>query len=327
MNRNSLVVFSVFVLFRLLLVVSCAFGQETAYTLQSDWPSLEAKSSLGQVVGVAVGTDQQVFVFHRAGRTWTSTFPSEPIQQPTIAVLHATSGRLVSTFGAGMFIMPHGLSVDRDGNVWVTDVGSHQVFKIDAKTGEVLLTLGTAGMPGNDRSHFARPTDVAFAKDGSVFVSDGYVNTRVVRFSPSGKFLGQWGAAGSQPGQFDLPHGIAVSGKRVYVCDRSNLRVQVFDLQGRFVDQWRGSIVGRPFGVAVDRRRQVYVIDGGDQPDNTRSRVVVFNGRGQIQSVFTAATSNEMANLGHDIAVDDRGAVYVADAWANTIRKFTPARR
>jgi peptidylamidoglycolate lyase len=220
--------------------------------------------------------------------------------------------------------MPHGLSVDKEGNLWLTDVGSHQVFKIEPRSGKVLLTLGTAGVAGSDPSHFARPTDVGFAKDGAVFVSDGYINTRIVRYSAGGKYLGEWGTAGSQPGEFDLPHGISVSGKRIYVCDRSNLRVQVFNLKGRYLDQWQGSRIGRPFGIATDHQSRVFVIDGGDQPDHTRSRVVILNPHGKVCATFNAAKAGDSANLGHDIAIDLEGAVYVADAWANCIRKFIP---
>ena len=173
--------------------------------------------------------------------------------------------------------MPHGLSVDADGNLWITDVGSHQVHKLAPQTGQVLLTLGTAGTPGHDQQHFARPTDVGFSKDGTVFVTDGYLNTRVVKFSSSGKYLGEWGSGGSQNGEFNLPHGITVFQDRVYVCDRSNLRVQVFDLSGKYLDQWKGARIGRPFGVATDHQGWVYLIDGGDQPDHTRSRVVVLD--------------------------------------------------
>lgn len=306
------------------LFVAQAFGQvePSDYVQVPNWPSLPNNFKLGQVTGVAVDAGSRVYVFHRSNRTWTNTFPTETISGQTIAVFDAKTGKLLSTLGHQTFIMPHGLSVDNKGYLWLTDVGSHQVFKIDPQSGKVLLTLGTAGVAGVGRSHFARPTDVGFSRDGTIFVADGYINTRVVRFSPEGRYLGEWGTPGSQAGEFNLPHGITVSRNRVYVCDRSNLRVQVFNLKGRYLDQWQGSQIGRPFGIATDRRNRLCIIDGGDQPDHTRSRVVILNSHGNICATFNTAQPLDSSNLGHDIAVDGKGAIYVADAWGNHIRKF-----
>ena len=305
-----------------ILFVAQAFGQAD-YTQVPNWPLLTAQVELGQVTGVAV-SGQRVYVFHRSDRTWTNTFPTETISGQTIAIFDSETGKLLSTLGNLTFIMPHGLSVDKKGDLWLTDVGSHQVFKIEPQSGKVLLTLGTAGVAGTGRSHFNRPTDVGFSRGGTVYVSDGYINTRIVRFSPTGKYLGEWGTPGSQAGEFNLPHGITVLRKRVYVCDRSNLRVQVFNLQGRYLDQWQGTRIGRPFGIATDHRHRIYIIDGGDQPDHTRSRVVILNSQGNIRGAFSTALSKDTSNLGHDIAVDGKGAIYVADAWGNYIRKFVP---
>ena len=306
------------------LFVTQGFGQVEPpdYIQVKNWPSLPNDFKLGQVTGVAVDAGSRVYVFHRSDRTWTNPFPAEPISGQTIAVFDAKTGRLLSTLGNQTFIMPHGLSVDNKGLLWLTDVGSHQVFKIDPQSGKVLLTLGTAGVAGVGRSHFGRPTDVGFSRDGTIFVADGYINTRVVRFSPEGKYLGEWGTPGSQAGEFNLPHGLTVLRNRVYVCDRSNLRVQVFNLKGRYLDQWQGSRIGRPFGIATDHRNRLFIIDGGDQPDHTRSRVVILNSQGNISATFNTAQSGDSSNLGHDIAVDGKGAIYVADAWGNHIRKF-----
>jgi peptidylamidoglycolate lyase len=318
-----------FVLFSILFVVQTfgqAFGQAepSDYIQVPNWPSLPSNFKLGQVTGVAVDAGSHVYVFHRSDRTWTTPFPKEAIHGQTIAVFDAKTGKLLSTLGNQTFIMPHGLSIDNNGYLWLTDVGSHQVLKIDPQSGKVLLTLGTAGVSGVGRSHFGRPTDVGFSRDGTIFVADGYSNTRIVRFSPAGKYLGEWGTPGSQAGEFNLPHGITVSRNRVYVCDRSNLRVQVFNLKGRYLDQWQGSRIGRPFGIATDQRNRLCIIDGGDQPDHTRSRVVILNSHGKIWATFNTAKSGDSSNLGHDIAVDGKGAIYVADAWGNHIRKFIP---
>jgi peptidylamidoglycolate lyase len=293
-----------------------------SFTLVADWPKIPVGIQLGQVMGVAVNSKNQVIVFHRADRTWAEPFPKEKIKDQTIAVFNGESGKLIKTFGAKRFIMPHGLSVDLEDNIWVTDVGSHQIHKLSSEDGSVLLSIGEQGVPGNDRNHFARPTDVSFSNDGGFYVSDGYINTRVVKFSSTGQFEFQWGMPGARPRQFNLPHGIAVDALRVYVADRSNKRLQIFNHDGSFLKEWKGDHIGRPFGVATDSTDHVIVIDGGDQPDNTRSRIIIFSKNGKVIDSFDAAQESDAKNLGHDIAVGRDGAVYVADAWANSIRKF-----
>lgn len=284
---------------------------------------MDAGQSLGQATGIDVGRDGKIYIFHRASRKWVEPFPVESIGEDTIAVAYA-DGRLIKSWGKDLFIMPHGLSLDASGNVWVTDVGAHQVRKF-SPAGRLLLTLGEFRKPGNDRTHFNRPTDVAFGPDGTVYVSDGYENTRVVRFTPKGRYLGQWGTPGKGPGQFDLPHGIAVDRSgRVYVADRANLRLQIFDASGRYLTEWGSDRLGDPYGVTVARDGSIYVIDGGFQPDRTRARVIRLTPAGRILGTFTAANNAMNGNvLGHDIAVGSDGTVYVADAWANRIRKLS----
>ena len=188
-----------------------------------------------------------------------------------------------------------------------------------------LLTIGERGVKGDDHNHFALPTDIGIAKAGEIYIADGYANTRVVKMNAVGEFELQWGTPGRRQRCFDLPHGIAIGGSRVYVADRGNSRIQVFDYKGTFLAEWKGRHLGRPFGVATNRNGEVFVIDGGDQPDNTCSRVIVCNEAGEPLHTFDAAVPSDERNLGHDIAVGSDGAVYVADTWANCVRKFTKA--
>ena len=147
----------------------------------------------------------------------------------------------------------HGLAVDSKDNVWVTDTGHHQVFKV-SHNGELLMTVGTKGVPGLDGTHLNRPTDVVVAPTGEFYVSDGYGNSRVAKFSADGKFLFDWGSKGTEAGEFDLPHGIALDAKgRVYVADRTNNRIQVFKPDGTFLHQWQSEELGRPWGLTVGR--------------------------------------------------------------------------
>ena len=298
---------------------------EDGYAVSHGWPELPAGRILGQATGVAVDSHNHVFVFHRAGREWSDPFPEEPIKAPTVIVFDGETGEMVSEWGGNMFVMPHGLSIDAADNVWLTDVGRHQVFKL-SHDGDLLLTLGEDRVPGADSEHFNLPTDVAVLKDGGFFVSDGYANTRVVKFSSEGQFQFQWGEKGSKDGQFDLPHGIAVdSESRVYVADRSNARVQVYDREGRFIAQWKSAEIGRPYAVAIGLNDIAYIVDGGDQPlePPDRSRALKISLSGEVEATFGRYGNYDgQFQLGHDIAVGEDGAVYVVDAWGMRVQKF-----
>lgn len=298
-------------------------GQE--YRVVHGWPLLPDGHMLGQATGVGVDSRDNVFVFHRAGREWTEPFPTSPIAVPTIAVFDGATGTPVASWGKDFFIMPHGLTIDGEDNVWVTDVGRHQVFKFTSD-GKLLLAIGTNGVPGADATHFNLPTDVAVLPDGSFYVSDGYANSRVVKFSATGKFLFQWGSKGTGPGQFDLPHAIATDAVgNVYVADRSNARVQVFDPSGRFLSEWKDPRLGRPYSVAIGKTGDAFVVDGGDQPATPpdRSRAFRLSLDGKIRNTFGRFGNQDgQFRLAHDVAVASDGSVYVVDAWGMRVQKF-----
>src|SRR6266496_2418583 len=210
-----------------------------------NWPTLPGQIKFGQVTGVATDAADRVYVFHR-GKNPIAVFDRD--------------GKFLRSWGNGLIKTAHGVRLDRDGNVWVTDLGHHLVTKFDPQ-GKVLLTLGTKGKAGEAKDRFNKPADVAFAPGGEVYVADGYGNSRVVKFSADGKYLKEWGKKGKGEGEFNLPHAICVDGKgRVYVGDRENDRVQVFDAEGRFLAQWQG--IGAPFGLFLTREGRMLLADG-----------------------------------------------------------------
>lgn len=297
------------------------------YEIVHGWPILPEGHRLGQAVGIGVDSRGRVFVFHRAGREWSDPFPADCIAAPTVLVFDGASGDLLAQWGGGLFVMPHSLTVDHDDNVWTTDVGLHTVLKLSG-AGQPLLEVGTRGVPGDDGTHFALPTDVAVLPDGSFYVSDGYGNTRVARFTADGRCLGAFGGRGAGPGQFDLPHGIAIdAGGRVYVADRGNSRIQVFDRGGGFLDQWKSEALGRPYAIAIGGDAKAYVVDGGDQPLSPpdRSRALRLDLDGTIEATFGRfGRYDGQFDGAHAVAVGAGGAVFVVDVLGMRVQKFLP---
>ncbi len=308
-----------------LTAVAPLHSAEPLHEVVPGWPALPADHALGLCAGVGVDSHGRVFVFHRCGRQWSTPFPTEPIADATVSIIDGASGKLLASWGAGQFIMPHGLTVDREDNVWLTDVGLHQVFKF-TYDGKLLLTLGERGRPGADPSHFNLPTDVAVLPDGSFYVSDGYKNTRVVKFAADGRYEFEWGGKGDGPGQFNLPHGIAVDARgRVYVCDRTNSRIEVFDARGEFLAQWKGPHIGRPYGVSIGPDGHIFIIDGGDPTAEPaeRGKAVELDADGRVLDTFGSSGKGlGQFQMGHDIAVGPDGAVYVAESGGRRVQKF-----
>lgn len=297
------------------------------YRVVHGWPQLPEGDKLGAVSGVDVDADDNLVVFHRAGRLWPSDniLLMDAIDRHTIAVFDNKSGVLINQWGANIFAMPHGLTVDAENNLWLTDLAYHQIYKF-SYDGELLMTLGERGVAGDDCFHFNRPTGVAVAKDGSFYVSDGYRNSRVMKFSAKGEFLFQWGVKGSGPGQFDLPHGITLdSSGFVYVSDRSNVRVQVFTADGVYIKEWKSNGIGRPYAVAVRQDGVALVVDGGDQPKVPphRSCVSLVEKDGSVSRQFGRYGNYDgQFDMAHDIAIGRDGSVYVGDINGSRVQKF-----
>ena len=324
-NKLSIILAAAALVATLLAATAEAQPAHQRYEVVHGWPDLPPGEILGQATGVDVDSKGNVWVFHRAGREWSEPFPVEPIDRATVWVFDGRTGRLLKSWGADAFVMPHGLTIDRNDNVWLTDVGRHQIFKF-APDGRQLLVLGEAGVAGADERHFNLPTDVAVAEDASFFVSDGYGNSRVLHFAANGTLIKTWGTKGTGPGEFDLPHGIAIDGRgRVLVADRSNARVQVFDQSGKFLAQWQGVELGRPYAATPGQKNRVFIADGGDQPaaPPDRAGVVVVDADGKLIMRFGRFGNYDgQFRLAHDIAVAKDGSVYVVDAWGQRVQKF-----
>lgn len=301
----------------------------TKYELVEGWPNLPQGYNLGQVTGIDVDTSQNVLLIHRAWRRWkilNEVFPDTPISANTVLELDRKSGKLLNSWGAGLFIMPHGLKVDKENNVWITDVGLQQVLKF-SHDGKLLMKLGEARIAGNDSLHFNYPTDVAFTTDGSFYVSDGYRNSRVIKFSKEGKFLFEWGKKGNEEGEFNTPHGIDIdSHGNVYVADRENNRIQKFDSKGNFLKQWKNDVAIQLYALKVDPKNEnVIAVDYLTVND------ILIKGSDVIVCDSSVKFINRFGRTGlyngpicryHDITLDNEGSIYVGDILGNRIQKF-----
>ena len=296
-----------------------------SYRVVHGWPILPEGYVLGQVSGVGIDSHNQVFIFHRAYHSWNRT--DEVINVPTILSFDGKTGTLTASLGANMFVLPHGLRIDHDDNIWVTDLALQQVLKL-SRDGKVLLRVGTERVAGCDSQHFDKPTDVAVAPDGTFYVSDGYGNSRVAKFSQNGQFILDWGKKGRAPGEFDLPHSVALDRLgRVYVADRANARIQVFAGDGTFAHEWKSPGLGRPWGLAFGPDRYLYVVDGGDlkQRPPDRGRILKLDLDGNVLEKWSQFGNYDgQLYWGHDIAVGKDLNVYVGDVYHGMrLQKFT----
>jgi peptidylamidoglycolate lyase len=297
------------------------------YQLVPDWPQLPSGYVLGNPSGIGIDNKKNIVVFHRASKNWPVLFPFSKtvIPENTVLILDHITGKIIAEWGSGLFVMPHSLTVDKDDNIWVTDVGLQQILKFDHR-GRLLLRIGTLRVAGCDSLHFDRPTDVAVAEDGSFYVSDGYRNTRVVKLSASGKYLFSWGSKGDGPGQFDLPHGLDLDDKgNVYVADRENSRIQVFDANGKFLRVWNDKSFGKLYSIRVDRIKKYLVCT--DYVTNyispKGSDILVFGLDGKLIARFgrSGNYSGPVCRY-HDCIMDDEGNIYVGDILENRLQKF-----
>ncbi|XP_039614846.1 peptidyl-glycine alpha-amidating monooxygenase isoform X6 [Polypterus senegalus] len=312
----------------------------------TDWP--ESDFNLGQVSGLALDSNNNLVIFHRGDHKWgANTFSNKhiyqqkhlgPIQQDTILLVDPVKGSLLHSTGKNLFFMPHGISTDKNDNYWVTDVALHQVFKIgNSGDRDFQVVLGEAFQPGSDKYHFCQPTDVAIDPfSGNVFVSDGYCNSRILKFSPEGKFLTQWGAGSSdahRPLQFNIPHSLAFVPDQGELCvaDRQNGRIQCFVAEsGEFVKEIKNDeFGGEVFAVsyAPEHGGLIYAVNGESEYGKLApiQGFVMNYSTGVILDTFRPDTKD--FQMPHDLVVARDGTVYVGDATTDQVLKFASSEK
>jgi streptogramin lyase len=224
--------------------------------------SLPEGRKWGQVPTADIDSKGHIWVLDRCGDRNCTDSMLDPVLE------FEASGKLIKSFGRGLFVFPHGIFVDKEDNIWTTDGQGakgkgQQVIKFD-QDGKVLMRLGTAGVSGEGPDTFNKPSDVAVAPNGDIFVADGHggddTNARIVKFTKDGKFIKAWGRKGTGPSEFDAPHSLAFDSQgRLFVADRGNNRIQIFDQDGKFLDQWKQ--FSRPTGVFIDKHDTLLVAD------------------------------------------------------------------
>ena len=302
------------------------------YRMLDSWLQLPEGRKLGGPIGVEIdhSDGKTLWVFERCGADTCVGSTLDPIMK------FDATGKMVANFGGGLINWPHGFYVDRAGNVWVTDGRGengkgHTVTKF-SPDGKVLMTLGHPGQAGDAPGAFDTPSDVITASNGDIFVADGHgvmqghqTNDRIVMLSNDGKFIMTWGKHGSAVGEFDVPHSLAVdSAGRLYVADRSNSRIQIFDQQGKFIAEWKQ--FGRPSSVYIDKSDNIYVANSqSDDKGNPgfKRGIRIGNVKDGNVTAFIALTDPNLGSA-EEVAADDQGNVYAGFTAVNktAVRKF-----
>lgn len=304
------------------------------YRKITDWYQWPEGRPKGSIPAVAVDQHDHVWIIERCGiKGFIAAACADSKLDPIFEF--DENGKILHNWGGGMFVFPHGISVDNDGNVWIADGQGkdgkgHQVFKF-SPDGKILMTLGTAGVAGRDESHFNEPNAVAFAPNGDVFIGEGHGGNkgdRVVKFTKDGKYIKEWGKKGVGPGEFDIIHALAFDRKgHLLVADRNNNRIQVFDQDGNFIQQF--TQFSRPSGIAVDKTNTVYVSDSESESVSRnhygwkRGIRIGSLDNGQVTAFIPDPSDTTLTtSAAEGIAVDSKGVIYGAEVVPNDLKKY-----
>ena len=304
------------------------------YRTVENWAKLPQGRTWGQVISADIDRDgKSIWVVERCGGTSCAHSDLAPVLE------FDSSGNLVKSLGAGLIVRPHGLFIDKNDSVWVTDGDAEngkgdQVFEF-SPYGKVLLVLGKAGVAGDGPDTFNKPSDVVVAPNGDIFVADGHgpgSNARIVKFSADGKFIKAWGKEGTGPGEFNNPHSLAMDSQgRLFVADRGNSRIQIFDQDGKFLEEWRH--FGRPSGVFIDKNDVLYVADSeSNMARNPGFRRGIRIGSAK-DGIVTAFIPDPVQNPGQGleptngtaaegVAADAAGNVYGAEVGPRNFKRY-----
>ncbi|MBI3513165.1 MAG: hypothetical protein HY060_03745, partial [Proteobacteria bacterium] len=300
------------------------------YRAGEPWGQLPTGRTWGQVSTVEIDRDgKSVWVIDRCGSNNCTASSLAPVLR------FDASGKLAASFGAELTVFPHGLSIDPWGNVWLTDANGsadkgHQVFKF-SRDGKLLMVLGKRGVAGSGPDTFNRPSDVAVARNGTIYVADGHgaeSNARIVKFSKDGKFVKAWGRKGAGPGELDTPHALAIDSRgRLFVGDRANSRIQIFDQDGKLLDEWRQ--FGRPSGVFIDRNDMLYVADSQTKDASCGANPACRQGvrigsakDGVVRFYVPDPVATPDSSFGEGVAADTAGTLYVSEVAKRGLRRY-----
>jgi DNA-binding beta-propeller fold protein YncE len=279
-------------------------GPPLAHQLVNDWAKLPAGWNFGECSGVATDKQDNVWVFNRG---------AHPIMQ------FDRDGKFLQAWPDIHIVSSHGIRVDDEGNLWLIDVKGHVVIKCNPE-GRVLMIVGNRqGTPGNNDSKdaFNEPTGIAFGKNGDLYISDGYVNARIIKFNRDGEYITHWGRKGKGDVEFNLVLDVCFdSEERLYVADRHNQRIQIFDTSGKFLGKWTD--IGEPWGLAYSRKENcLYMCDG------VNNRIVKLSLDGKVLGVLGSyGKVPGKLDFVHNITLDSTGALYVAEIKNWRVQKF-----
>ena len=309
-------------------------SQPNPYRMVENFLKMPEGRTMGSTSAVAIDSKGDIWVAERCGANSCAGKTIDPILE------FDGTGNFMKSFGGGMFIFPHGIFIDKQDNVWITDGqgrdGKGQVVIKFSPAGKVLMTLGKPGVAGSGPDTFDQPNAVIVAPNGDIFVSDGHnpnsANARVIKFTKDGKFIKQWGEKGSGPGQFIMPHALAFDSKgRLFVADRGNNRIQIFDQDGKYIDEWPQ--FSRPSGLFIDKNDVIYVADSesrdkegyGNHPGWKRG-IRVGSAKDGTVTAFIPDTEPNPENVttsnAEGITADSHGTIYAAEVGPKAVKKY-----